>query len=128
MANSILDRMFIKLSEMLDNSIKLAEVQLENGSSLTQESEEFIIGELIYVQDVEGNVVPAEASMPYTAIDGTIYTTDENGALAFISAPEVVEEVEPVVEEGDQPGAEEVVEVIGSMRFSPVVASLCTFF
>lgn len=112
MANSILDRMFIKLSEMLDNSIKLAEVQLQNGSSLTQESEEFIIGDLIYVQDVEGNVVPAEVSMSYKAIDGTIYTTDENGALAFISAPEVVEEVEPVVEEGDQPGAEEVVEVI----------------
>jgi hypothetical protein len=110
MANNILDRMFIKLSEMLDNSIKLAEVQLENGSFLTQESEEFIIGELAYIQDVEGNVVPADPNT-YVAMDGTQYVVDENGALASISAPEATETPE-VVEVVEEPAAEPMVETI----------------
>ena len=91
----MLEKLFIKLSQALSN-VALAEVELEAGGILKQDSELWTPGEIAYVQDAEGNVSVAPEGA-HKAVDGQTYHIDAEGKLInWTTTPaEVITEDQP---------------------------------
>ena len=114
-AETILDRIMVKLGIAEPVAVALEQVKTEDGQAVF-EADSFAVGEAVFIVTEDGKI-PAPAG-EFAMEDGNIVEVDENGVIVEIAKKEAEVSEEEIVEEveaEDMPMKEE----IGEMAMKP---------
>jgi len=114
-AETILDRIMVKLGIAEPVAVELEQVKTEDGQAIF-EADTFAVGEAVFIVTEDGKI-PAPAG-EFALEDGNIVEVDENGVIVEIAKKEAEVSEEEIVEEveaEDMPMKEE----IGEMAMKP---------
>ena len=95
-AESILDRIMVKLGINEPVAVALEQVKTEDGQAIF-EADTFAVGEAVFIVTEDGKI-PAPAG-EFAMEDGNIVEVDENGVIVEIAKKEAEVEEEEIVEE-----------------------------